>query len=639
MEKRFALRALFAVAMLAGLLMPASRAHASGTVGTGTPGSCSESALDSALTSGGLIAFNCGPAPFFLVLTSMKTISVDTIIDGGSLVTLDGGGFIQLFTVNSGHSLTLRNLTLRGGKGSFGGAISNNGTLNVVNSTFTSNTAGDGGAIVNDGTLNITNGSFFNNSAGTGGFGGAIDNDSALTINGGYFSGNAAPNGFGGAISNSSSTTINNSYFVANRADFGGAIETSIAALTISRTTFYRNTATSIGGAIEGQGMNVSTSTFDTNSAPRAGAISGAAGTSINQSAFYSNDATSTAGGAFDNEGSPNTVTDSTFYGNHATTNGGAIYNGGGLTVNNSTVAGSTGGYGIYNASSLTLENTIISGNTPDNCFSSGSFTSAGHNLDSGGACALGGAGDLSGMDPKLGPVANNGGPTQSMSLLAGSPAIDHGSNASCAPTDQRGVVRPQGGVCDIGAYEVRALTFRSVGSYDGWVLESGKGTKIGGGFNTLGTLLVGDDASNRRYRSILSFNTAALPDAAALVQARLQVRQQAMVGHPFGTQGTLMADLKTPYFGAGITLASSDWQAPATVIGAAAFGSVPVSGWYTAQLSALGMANISKTAATQFRLRFGSEIYNGLADYLSLYSGDTTTLSARPALTVYFNP
>ena len=74
--------------------------------------------------------------------------------------------------------------------------------------------------------------------------------------------------------------------------------------------------------------------------------------------------------------------------------------------------------------------------------------------------CGLtnGAGGSLIGVDPLLGPLANNGGDTQTFSLLPGSPALDAGNNATCLATDQRGVARPQGPACDIGAYEVAKL-------------------------------------------------------------------------------------------------------------------------------------------------------------------------------------
>ena len=92
----------------------------------------------------------------------------------------------------------------------------------------------------------------------------------------------------------------------------------------------------------------------------------------------------------------------------------------------------------------------------------SGTSTSQGHNLDSGNTCGLAGPGDLVDMDPQLGPLQDNGGPTPTQALLPGSPAIDAGGD-DCPPpaTDQRGFPRPEDGngdgmaTCDIGAFEL----------------------------------------------------------------------------------------------------------------------------------------------------------------------------------------
>jgi hypothetical protein len=92
------------------------------------------------------------------------------------------------------------------------------------------------------------------------------------------------------------------------------------------------------------------------------------------------------------------------------------------------------------------------------NCTGSHPITSEGHNLEDTDTCGLTGPGDLRNTDPKLGPLADNGGLTQTQALLPGSPAIDAGST-DCPPpaTDQRGVSRPQGPACDIGAFELES--------------------------------------------------------------------------------------------------------------------------------------------------------------------------------------
>jgi hypothetical protein len=102
------------------------------------------------------------------------------------------------------------------------------------------------------------------------------------------------------------------------------------------------------------------------------------------------------------------------------------------------------------------LFNTLLSDNTSNNV--TGTITDMGHNLSSDHSCSFTGSGSLTNTDPKLGPLANNGGPTLTMALLPGSPAIDAGSAVGAPATDQRGIPRPQGPGVDIGAFEYQYL-------------------------------------------------------------------------------------------------------------------------------------------------------------------------------------
>src|SRR5512139_3879187 len=105
---------VWVVALVLELLLASfspDEALASGVVGTGTPASCTEAALDAALVGGGMVTFNCGGTATITV-TSTKTIGADTTIDGGSLITISGGNSVGIFSVkNADVKFTVQNLT------------------------------------------------------------------------------------------------------------------------------------------------------------------------------------------------------------------------------------------------------------------------------------------------------------------------------------------------------------------------------------------------------------------------------------------------------------------------------------------------------------------------------------------------
>ena len=176
--------------------------------------------------------------------------------------------------------------------------------------------------------------------------------------------------------------------------------------------------------------LNVSSSTFSGNSA---GAYYGA------------------SGGGIENAGGTLTVSNSTFSGNSATSSdlvesaGGGISNGGTLTVTNSSFSGNTAsqGGGFWNSGTATFKNTIVANNRPGGNCRGATIIDGGGNLSYPGTACPG-----INANPMLGPLQNNGGPTETMALGPGSAAIDAGNDAICAADpvnnlDQRGVTRP----------------------------------------------------------------------------------------------------------------------------------------------------------------------------------------------------
>ena len=275
----------------------------------------------------------------------------------------------------------------------------------------------------------------------------------------------------------------------------GGILNDGTGRLVLTHTLLTNNRAQKGGGVYNSPGgtLQVIDSTFSTNltalfdagaDASGAGLYNAAPGgvVSISNSTFSGNDVHDNGSGFFN--AATATVANSTFSLNQAAGTA-AVYNdkNGSLQLNNVTITVNTGkknATGLFAAGgSVTVANSLLADNHTAGSSTSlpdcgGTLTSGGHNLiGNATGCGLSaGPGDLLGTDvapinARLGPLANNGGPTSTHTLLAGSPAIDAGSPAApgsgggaCQAIDQRGVARPQDGDgngsvrCDIGAVE-----------------------------------------------------------------------------------------------------------------------------------------------------------------------------------------
>jgi hypothetical protein len=224
----------------------------------------------------------------------------------------------------------------------------------------------------------------------------------------------------------------------------GGAIRVDLGSFTLTDSAVVGNRSPGLAGGIATATNNASLvllrSTVSGNVAAAAAAPS-------------------QGGGIYVVAGSTAMITNSTVSGNDAGT-GGNILNAGTLTLNFATVAADARGGGLNQApapsggaSSTTLSNSIIAGGAGPACAGTVAQinpSSGSHNVVDDSSCALGGTGDRENVDPMLGSLTNNGGPTNTHALLGGSPAIDAGDG--CAATDQRGAARS--GACDIGAFE-----------------------------------------------------------------------------------------------------------------------------------------------------------------------------------------
>jgi len=489
--------------VLAALAWGVPPVHAGGIVGTGTPGSCTEAALDAALAGGGTVTFACGGGPVVIPITSTKILSKSTTIDGtGQQVTLDGGGttkmFLTTYQLSSGLTLVFRQLTLRNARASDQGAAielvwqepTRLTQLVVEDVTFRNNVAAishadwGGGAIYGvTGVFTIRRSTFVGNRGANGGAIGTIavqitiedsrfEDNATLPVVGDPFNGGLG--GHGGAIyidgTNLGALTLRRTVFSGNRAtNLGGAIHSWMyglpSAFVIEDCTFANNAGTTNGGAIfhmNGR-LTVSGTTFSGNTVVGQGgalwegeADAGQTPVSIFNSTFSGNSATglrpnsgSTGlGGAIRDNGNPTTLSHVTIAGNHADWVGGGIVGGSRATLR----------------ASILADNTAANGGNPwdiqRNC--STTLADGGFNLqwptlnpsDSNDRrCAAG----VTFAAPQLGALADNGGPTATAAPLAGSPAID-AVTSGCPPpaTDQRGYARPYGLRCDAGAVEWR---------------------------------------------------------------------------------------------------------------------------------------------------------------------------------------
>lgn len=335
-------------------------------------------------------------------------------------VTLDGNNTTRILDIASGANVTLKNMILQRGKTTTsspdgdGGAIRNAGALTLSYCTVQTSIASGagGGGVANQGFLTILNSTFNNDTANAGG---AILNDNSLSID--------------------LSTIRNNHSYLE-----GGGIDLRGPGATITSTTIGSNSVGVTGGPATNGGGGIF--------------IAPGAGLNLSKSLVGGNSANG-SGGGIESYGQF-TVSNSTFSGNTSTGFGGAINHEVAVATANpitaSTFAANTGAGNALAAlqGGISLRHSLLAGDA--NC--NGTITDAGGNIAADASCGLGAA-SLSMTDPQLQILASYGGPTMTIPPTADSPALDVLKRSDCdGATDQRGIPRPQGGKCDIGAVE-----------------------------------------------------------------------------------------------------------------------------------------------------------------------------------------
>lgn len=280
--------------------------------------------------------------------------------------------------------------------------------------------------------------------------GGTTATISDMTITGGDATGGdrSLYMSLGGGVFNMGTATLERVAVVGNNADGGGGVFTiPFTFLTVRDSLIANNTAYEGGGLRIDSGAEIVNTTITGNKlkvpptdifkTPKA-----IFGLLLDEISGW--------GGGIDHRGGNDVaIVNSTITNNYAVKGGGGLNSGQGYTPISDAIA----------LGRVRLRNSIIANNTsangPLNCHVKAQIIeSTGHNLDSDGSCFLTAVGDLPERDPMLAPLADNGGPTQTQALLRGSPAIDAAAIDGCPRRDQRGVVRPQGSACDIGAFE-----------------------------------------------------------------------------------------------------------------------------------------------------------------------------------------
>jgi hypothetical protein len=187
----------------------------------------------------------------------------------------------------------------------------------------------------------------------------------------------------------------------------------------------------------------------------------------------------------------------------------------------------------------------------------------------------------------------------------------------------------------------LKTSVFKSQPTYDGWVLESGKNSNLGGELDKkAATFFVGDDLMDKQYKGILSFNTTSLSNNAVILSVQLKIKERGIVGSdPFKTHGTLQSEIRNGTFSDKAILQTDDFSASATPGSVLDTFAELSSDWYATELHDANFALVNKTGITQFRLSFSKDDNNHNADYVEFYSGNALSANMPQLVVTYYVP
>jgi len=413
---------------------------------------------------------------------------------------LNGGGIYFMGELMSINNTTIQTNIAVNGAGMFNGETGDPKYLSrpdtamiVTGSTIQENTASEsGGGAYNEGEMNCGESNFIGNTADL--LGGGIQNTGELEVLGCQFEKNTSA-AAGGGINNENTAEVRGSDFSVNTSGRGGGIASSAGSVTVSDTDFTENESGGEGGGLYNDGyMKVELCTLTGNEAFTLGggihnmeelevwdytfegnlAFADGGGwnsysrAAVTGSTFNGNKGF--RGGGLSSVGGDTTILNSTFSGNAATDSGGGVFNmgpligdvtpGGSMNMSFVTIAynsAPSGGGIATSGGGLNIKNAIVALSTiGGDCASNNvDMAALGENIDSDGSCP----GFTLKDDPLLKILANYGGPTDTHALQTDSPAIDAAPDCTtiggaAVTVDQRGVARPGGSLCDLGAFE-----------------------------------------------------------------------------------------------------------------------------------------------------------------------------------------